>query len=121
MDVSTCSYNTLIIHTDDSLYNGNHGGDKKDLSMSYDEQGMQEITEIPDDYLNQSHVLKHLAKEMKIPHANRRRTTSRECSSVLNSDSRDPPKYEQWIIDEQNEQANNNNKMKSQSQPDLTK
>lgn len=121
MDVSTCSYNTLIIHTDDSLYNGNHGSDKKDLSMSYDEQGMQEITEIPDDYLNQSHVLKHLAKEMKIPNANRRRTTSRECSSVLNSDSRDPPKYEQWIIDEQNEQTNNNNKMKSKSQPDLSK
>lgn len=29
--------------------------------------GVQEITEIPDDYLNQSSVLKHLAKEVKAP------------------------------------------------------
>lgn len=133
MDVSTCSYNTLIIHTDDSLYSSmlaaaaaaggtnvvnSHGMDKKDMPIAYDEQGMQEITEIPDDYLNQSHVLKHLAKEIKIPNGSRRRTSSRE-SSTLNSDAKDPPKYEQWVIDEQNEQTNN--KMKSKSQPDLTK
>lgn len=29
--------------------------------------GVQEITEIPDDYLSQSSVLKHLAKEVKVP------------------------------------------------------
>ncbi|KYM79369.1 Angiomotin [Atta colombica] len=29
--------------------------------------GCQEITDIPDDYLNQSQVLKHLAKEVKVP------------------------------------------------------
>lgn len=29
--------------------------------------GVQEITEIPDDYLSQSSVLKHLAKEVKAP------------------------------------------------------
>lgn len=97
-----------------------HGNEKKDKELPgvYDEQGMQEITEIPDDYLNKSHVLKHLAKEIKIPNGSRRRTSSRE-SSMLNSDTKDPPKYEQWAIDEQNEQTNN--KIKSKSQPDLTK
>lgn len=29
--------------------------------------GVQEITDIPDDYLSQSSVLKHLAKEVKVP------------------------------------------------------
>lgn len=102
-------------HSQDCGGSGNNN--KKDRPRSYDEQGMQEITEIPDDYLNQSHVLKHLAKEMKIPN-NRRRTTSRECS-IFDNDGKKPPKYEQWTIDEQNEQ--NNGKMKSKSQPDLSK
>lgn len=80
---------------------------------------MQEITEIPDDYLNQSHVLKHLAKEIKIP-INRRRSNTRDSGVSENIDAiKDPPKYGQWIIEEQNEQ--NNNKVKSKSQPDLTK
>lgn len=89
---------------------------KKDGSRSF-EQGMQEITEIPDDYLNQSHVLKHLAKEMKIP--NNRRRTTRESSVLESSEIKDPPKYAQWIIEEQAEPKNN--KVKSKSQPDLTK
>lgn len=79
---------------------------------------MQEITEIPDDYLNQSHVLKHLAKEIKIPI--NRRSNTRDSGVSENTDTiKDPPKYGQWIIEEQNEQ--NNNKIKSKSQPDLTK
>lgn len=121
MDVSTCSYNTLIIHPDDTLHAplnrlaGDHLQDangKKDRPHSYGEQGMQEITEIPDDYLNQSHVLKHLAKEMKIP-SNRPRTSSRERSLINNSKELTP----KWVIaDEQS-----SNKIKSKSQPDLTK
>lgn len=124
MDVSTCSYNTLIIHPDDSLHAplnrlaGEHlvqdGSMKKDRPHSYGEQGMQEITEIPDDYLNQSHVLKHLAKEMKIP-SNRQRTSSRERSLIDN----DKEHTQKWAIAEQNEP--NNSKIKSKSQPDLTK
>lgn len=126
MDVSTCSYNTLIIHNDEGLYSsitgnrlgneyqleqdGNGKGDRSNLYGG--EQGMQEITEIPDDYLNKSHVLKHLAKEIKIPN-NRPKVSARETSS------REPPKYEQWAAEEQNEQ--NNSKVKSKSQPDLTK
>lgn len=78
---------------------------------------MQEITEIPDDYLNQSHVLKHLAKEIKIP-VNRRGNIRDTCVSE-NTDLKNPPKYGQWIIEEQNEL--NNNKVKSKSQPDLSK
>lgn len=73
---------------------------------------MQEITEIPDDYLNQSHVLKHLAKEMKIP-SNRQRTSSRE-RSIIDSDKENTPK---WVIVSEP----SNSKMKSKSQPDLTK
>lgn len=125
MDVSTCSYNTLIIHPDHDILHaplnrltGEHlvqdGNGKKDRPHSYGEQGMQEITEIPDDYLNQSHVLKHLAKEMKIP-SNRQRTSSRE-RSLLDNDKEHATK---WIIAEQNDQSNN--KVKSKSQPDLTK
>lgn len=122
MDVSTCSYNTLIIHNDDNIYIGNRDypsppdAMKKDRPRSYGEQ-MQEITEIPDDFLNQSHVLKHLAKEIKTP-VNRRSNT-RDSGMSDNADLKDPPKYAQWTIEEQNEQ--NNNKVKSKSQPDLTK
>lgn len=122
MDVSTCSYNTLIIHPDDTLHAPMNrlGGEnlvqdsKRDRPHSYGEQGMQEITEIPDDYLNQSHVLKHLAKEMKIP-SNRQRTSSRERSLLDNdNDNGHTPK---WV----NAEEQNNSKMKSKSQPDLTK
>lgn len=121
MDVSTCSYNTLIIHNDDSIFNRDYPNQpdvmKKDRPRSYGEQ-MQEITEIPDDFLNQSHVLKHLAKEIKTP-VNRRSNT-RDSGMSDNVDLiKDPPKYGQWTIEEQNEQ--NNNKIKSKSQPDLTK
>lgn len=86
-------------------------------------QGMQEITDIPAAYLNQSHVLKHLAKEIKIP--TNRRSNTRDSGVSENTDptmmNKDPPpKYgHQWVIEEQNEQ--NNNKIKSKSQPDLTK
>ncbi|KAL6424073.1 hypothetical protein ACFW04_009756 [Cataglyphis niger] len=104
LDVSTSSYNTLIIHNanDDSswipsgrlsgvvrehadvgyLYcDGNGKGHTSSPTMQslsnlphedyVHEQsggsGCQEITDIPDDYLSQSQVLKHLAKEVKVP------------------------------------------------------
>lgn len=83
---------------------------------------MQEIAEIPDDYLSQSHVLKHLAKEIRIPI--NRRSNTRDSSGGLSSDgiNKDPPKYQPWIISEE-EPTNNNGgtKLKSKSQPDLTK
>lgn len=78
---------------------------------------MQEITEIPDDYLNQSHVLKHLAKEIKIPI--NRRSNTRDSGVSENTDSKDPPKYSQWVIEEQNEQNTEKGKNLN-SQPDLT-
>ncbi|XP_012537833.2 uncharacterized protein LOC105837521 [Monomorium pharaonis] len=101
LDVSTSSYNTLIIHNanDDSswipsgrlsgivrehgdmgyLYCDGKGHSNSPTIQSLSnlphedyvhEQsggGCQEITDIPDDYLNQSQVLKHLAKEVKVP------------------------------------------------------
>lgn len=122
MDVSTCSYNTLIIHNDDSIYPTNRDYSspppflKKERPRSYGEKGMQEITEIPDDYLDQSHVLKHLAKEVKIP-TNKSDSVTRDSGLSENTDTKENQKYTQWIIDEQNQ----NNKMKSKSQPDLTR
>ncbi|XP_017892912.1 angiomotin-like protein 1 [Ceratina calcarata] len=108
LDVSTSSYNTLIIHNanDDNswvpsgrlsgvvrehgdmgyLYcDGSGKGHSNSPTMqslsnlSHDDHvyeqpnngGCQEITDIPDDYLSQSQVLKHLAKEVKVPSYNK--------------------------------------------------
>ncbi|XP_034938444.1 uncharacterized protein [Chelonus insularis] len=102
LDISTSSYNTLIIHNandengwspsgrlssivrdhGDVGYLYCEGGGKGHSnsptmqslsSLPHDERfyeqsnngGCQEINDIPDDYLNQSQVLKHLAKEVK--------------------------------------------------------
>ncbi|XP_019765823.2 uncharacterized protein LOC109541401 isoform X2 [Dendroctonus ponderosae] len=95
LDVSSSSYNTLIIHSaGDEPWTGRNSGatssphsylhqqpnlysDTKlssgqkrssaSPSPSITSTGVQEITEIPDDYLSQSSVLKHLAKEVKVP------------------------------------------------------
>ncbi|XP_014216807.1 uncharacterized protein PFB0145c-like [Copidosoma floridanum] len=105
LDVSTSSYNTLIIHnandenswTPTSRLSGvvrDHGdigyiycegasgkGHSNSptiqslANLPHDDHiyentgsgGCQEITDIPDDYLSQSQVLKHLAKEVKVP------------------------------------------------------
>lgn len=121
MDVSTCSYNTLIIHNDDSMYsiaNRDYPSPppmtKKERPRSYGEPGMQEITEIPDDYLNQSHVLKHLANEIKLPAKNRTNTGHKTNSEP--HETKDNQGIE-WIMEE----PESPNKSKSKSQPDLTK
>lgn len=139
MDVSTCSYNTLIIHPDDNLYtsllNASNESANREKSLSYDQNGMQEITEIPDDYLNQSHVLKHLAKEIKVP--NNRNQTKSNRSSSMRLNNATPPKYEYManvkknprgehcgssnINRLKNHNENKNYKSRSKSQPDLTK
>ncbi|XP_050497791.1 227 kDa spindle- and centromere-associated protein-like isoform X2 [Diabrotica virgifera virgifera] len=99
LDVSSSSYNTLIIHSaGDEPWNGRNSGPREgsNISSNYiihqssnlsndpklsplikrsstspspsiSSTGVQEITAIPDDYLNQSSVLKHLAKEVKVP------------------------------------------------------
>ncbi|XP_050293372.1 uncharacterized protein LOC126733925 isoform X2 [Anthonomus grandis grandis] len=92
LDVSSSSYNTLIIHSagdepwtgrnsgpttsshsylqQAALYDSKSSGAKRSSaspSPSIASTGVQEITEIPDDYLSQSSVLKHLAKEVKAP------------------------------------------------------
>lgn len=120
MDVSTCSYNTLIIHNDENMFPTGPGSldgaaaqdknAKKDRLRTY-EQGMQEITEIPDDYLNQSHVLKHLAKEIKIPQNTHKRNSMEANEGV--------PIYKQWIMEEQTGRIHN--KLKSKSQPELNR
>lgn len=126
MDVSTCSYNTLIIHNEENMFpnaSGNLDGansiqdktGKKDHRLRSYEQGMQEITEIPDDYLNQSHVLKHLAKEIKIPPTTP--TSSNKRNSLEANEG--IPIYKQWIMEEQTGRINN--KLKSKSQPELTR
>lgn len=108
--------------------------------------GVQEITDIPDDYLSQSSVLKHLAKEVKGPSSNassnmrdsgvsenvdidRLSLTRKDSSSVLDYDSHNlppPPEYPKWI-DKSPLQASVNRHKKnteklnlSRSQPDLS-
>ncbi|CAG9825130.1 unnamed protein product [Phaedon cochleariae] len=97
LDVSSSSYNTLIIHSaGDEPWTGRNSGPRDGTNIpppnylshqssllsndpklspinkrnsaspspSLSSTGVQEITEIPDDYLSQSSVLKHLAKEV---------------------------------------------------------
>lgn len=121
------SYNTLIIHgTNDErrlssevspyLYNIKHMsvppklGSKEVTYRKYD-PGVCEITNIPDDYLSQSQVLKHLAKEVKVPYnsENRNYGKSVNCSSLSPNN--------EWI----NNTNTSNQSLRSKSQPDLTR
>lgn len=119
MDVSQSSYNTLIIHDDTNYceysspppYN-NMVSNKKDRPRSYGEQQMQEITEIPEEYLNQSHVLKHLAKEVKLPNRNGSESNTRD--SGVSENASDSRYHESGA-------SGDNSKLKSKSQPDLTR
>ncbi|XP_055612160.1 uncharacterized protein LOC129758638 [Uranotaenia lowii] len=135
MDVSQSSYNTLIIH-DEGIYSMNREYSspppymKKERPRSYGEPQppMQEIAEIPEEYLSQSHVLKHLAKEVKLPSRNRSDSTTRDSGVSENTDSRDhPPKYGQhWsggqsASTDESAASQGNAKLKSKSQPDLTR
>ncbi|XP_062540701.1 uncharacterized protein LOC134208780 [Armigeres subalbatus] len=134
MDVSQSSYNTLIIH-DEGIYSMNREYSspppymKKDRPRSYGESQppIQELSEIPEKYLSQSHVLKHLAKEVKLPTRTRSDSNTRDSGVSENTDSRDPPKYGQHWIDAQNASTDESNatqanaKLKSKSQPDLTR
>ncbi|XP_050096846.1 uncharacterized protein LOC126578392 [Anopheles aquasalis] len=159
MDVSQSSYNTLIIH--DDIYGGAGGmigssvsareyaGSpppymKKERPRSYGEACqvvMQEISEIPEEYLSQSHVLKHLAKEVKLlPGATGVRSTRsaslardtmasegkqrhgprQQAGSIATTDGGDCKKQQHADPDHQAGQAGNG-KLKSKSQPDLTR
>lgn len=163
LDVSSSSYNTLIIHSagDEpwtgkqsrdmtspyATITGRNSGVREDYlphqtSNLYDpklspnqkrssasprtsfdgntriyDTGVQEITEIPDDYLSQSSVLKHLAKEVKVPSP----------KSDISFFDNPPPEYPKWADKSPLQAAvhrNNitNEKMTlSKSQPDLSK
>lgn len=58
--------------------------------------GVQEITEIPDDYLNQSSVLKHLAKEVKAPSPE---GTVKKIVDGLEQLNQPPLKYHEFNMD----------------------
>ncbi|XP_044262243.1 LOW QUALITY PROTEIN: angiomotin-like protein 2 [Tribolium madens] len=159
LDVSSSSYNTLIIHSagdepwtgnashvtisphiaitgrnsgvrDGDAYHPHQSSNLYDPKLSPNQKrssasprtsfdgntriydtGVQEITEIPDDYLSQSSVLKHLAKEVKVP------------SPFDNP----PPEYPKWadksplqaVVHRNN--INNEKLTLSKSQPDLSK
>uniref|UniRef100_A0A8D9EY02 Angiomotin n=1 Tax=Cacopsylla melanoneura TaxID=428564 RepID=A0A8D9EY02_9HEMI len=95
--LDSASYNTLIIHEENRL---SGAGTPPGYQMSKvsspgtssrkspastaaasasSERGVREITQIPDDYLSQSQVLKHLAKEVKVV------SPGREDSNTSNS------------------------------------
>ncbi|KAL7049130.1 hypothetical protein ACKWTF_003608 [Chironomus riparius] len=139
LDVSQSSYSTLIIHDNNEsqpLFSGTSPGFKHDLYFinsspsppnykkdksasrslgnyaghNTEASTMAPITENEQQYLNQSYVLKHLAKEVKIP-------------TTLDSSTRDSG------VSENNSSSNhqqhwpdmNSSRSKSKSQPDLTK
>lgn len=145
MDVSTCSYNTLIIHNDhDNAFVSNgvassaDYGSKKDRPRSFGtDQVIKEILETSEpDYSNHSSVLKQLVKEMKLPTS---RDHAIDCARL-------PPKYgvacgdrsasEKKVIvhadaaendevhdgfDADSEDQSALSKLKSKSQPDLSR
>lgn len=93
--------------------------------LEYD-TGVQEITEIPDDYLNESSVLKHLAKEVKVPSPNGTvkdniENISQKFDSHLDFINRPPPpEYPKWSNKPRNK-VNMEKANLSKSQPDLSK
>ncbi|XP_076473772.1 uncharacterized protein LOC117156858 isoform X1 [Bombus vancouverensis nearcticus] len=173
LDVSTSSYNTLIIHSanDDNSWvpsgrlsgvvreHGDmgylycDGGGKghsnsptmQSLSnLSHEDHvyeqpnngGCQEITDIPDDYLSQSQqVLKHLAKEVKVPSYSkltnnggnidmRMRDGDRGKQNDSESEDRPPPSYMSVLLPLKNKSRLLGPMEKltlSRSQPDLSR
>lgn len=172
LDVSTSSYNTLIIHNanDDNSWvpsgrlsgvvreHGDmgylycDGGGKghsnsptmQSLSnLSHEDHvyeqpnngGCQEITDIPDDYLSQSQVLKHLAKEVKVPSYSkltnnggnidmRMRDGDRGKQNDSESEDRPPPSYMSVLLPLKNKSRLLGPMEKltlSRSQPDLSR
>ncbi|XP_068966086.1 angiomotin-like protein 1 isoform X2 [Bombus flavifrons] len=172
LDVSTSSYNTLIIHSanDDNSWvpsgrlsgvvreHGDmgylycDGGGKghsnsptmQSLSnLSHEDHvyeqpnngGCQEITDIPDDYLSQSQVLKHLAKEVKVPSYSkltnnggnidmRMRDSDRGKQNDSESEDRPPPSYMSVLLPLKNKSRLLGPMEKltlSRSQPDLSR
>lgn len=123
------SYNTLIIHgaSDDHrlstgssnssymMYHSKHAsnGGSKDLSSrrSFD-PSMSEITNIPDDYLSQSQVLKHLAKEVKVPPYYCDRTNENSNAYLKRGTN---------LLSGDGSPLNRSFRSKSKSQPDLSK
>ncbi|XP_065204499.1 uncharacterized protein LOC135834506 isoform X2 [Planococcus citri] len=120
------SYNTLIIHgandehryssgTPPYAYSVKHNSSicsnsgSKDSYRTYD-PGVCEITNIPDDYLSQSQVLKHLAKEVKVPYSDHRNYENPNECSTINENS-------EWNA----ENNSLNHSYRSKSQPDLTR
>ncbi|XP_049821497.1 angiomotin-like protein 1 isoform X2 [Aethina tumida] len=166
LDVSSSSYNTLIIHSaGDESWSGRNSGPRETTNMSplnyavhqnssvfadpklspsqkrasaspspsITSTGVQEITEIPDDYLSQSSVLKHLAKEVKVPSPNgnnKQETIDGMKFDPSNFDINNlppPPEYPKWSDKSPLLAAvNNKNKINaeklslSKSQPDLS-
>lgn len=139
LDVSQSSNNTLIIHDHNDaqpplfsqpskhdLYFINSSpsppnyGAKKDKSVSrslgnyagHHDGAMTPITENEQQYLNQSYVLKHLAREVKMPNTSTAIDNTRDSGVSENNSSNN----QNWSNDSASGGRN-----KSKSQPDLTK
>lgn len=134
LDVSQSSYNTLIIHDtnndhqplfspvkNDFYINSspsppNYVKKEKSSSRSFGGGDLAASSE-HDQYLNQSYVLKHLAKEVKIPNSGIQTNDSTRDSGVSENNS---SMNNAWLF---SASANENEigRNKSKSQPDLTK
>ncbi|KAL3278120.1 hypothetical protein HHI36_013465 [Cryptolaemus montrouzieri] len=177
LDVSSSSYNTLIIHSaGDEPWTGRNSG-TADINLNYHqpanlfgesklspvqkrgssspspsliingnsvrnsleannsnvfESGMQGITDLPEDYLSQSSLLKQLAKEVKVPSSPIAKTEGIDIFQGLQGGNSDfnnlpaPPDYPKWSQKSPIQAAiNKTNKLNekaalSKSQPDLS-
>lgn len=177
LDVSSSSYNTLIIHSaGDEPWTGRNSG-TMDINLNYHqssslysepklspvqkrgsaspspslvnngnsvrnsleassihtfESGMQGITDLPDDYLGQSSLLKQLAKEVKVPSTSIPKPESidilqLQMGTIDLNNLPAPPDYPKWSQQSPIQAAVNkaNNKLNekatlSKSQPDLS-
>lgn len=134
LDVSQSSYNTLIIHDtnndhqplfspvkNDFYINSspsppNYVKKEKSSSRSFG-GGDLAVSSEHDQYLNQSYVLKHLAKEVAIPSSGIQTNDSTRDSGV--SENNSSMNNNAWLFSASAESEVSRNK--SKSQPDLTK
>ncbi|XP_008474035.1 uncharacterized protein LOC103511101 [Diaphorina citri] len=129
--LDSASYNTLIIHEENRLSGaGTPPGYQISkvsspvpssikspsvaaVASSSSDSGVREITQIPDDYLSQSQVLKHLAKEVKVVSPGSR---DDEVNNAGSSTSSAGKHYQSYSTTS----SGKSKKTRSKSQPDLS-
>lgn len=127
LDVSQSSYSTLIIHDNENQssifrndsYFSNYSPSPPNCASKINPKSHdnpKDLTENDQQYLNQSYVLKHLARE-----ANQMQNNTKNPNSTQNKSTRDSGLSENNSSNNQSSFDATSLKTKSKSQPDLTK